>query len=89
MTQWIHPSLRLIKKGALDKQVNGDHYKSLKIQPIEYIVGNNLGWCEGNVVKYITRHSQKGGVDDINKVIHYCELLKELKYGNKESRSRE
>lgn len=62
----------------LKEQVGGDHYKSLKIQPIEYIVGNNLGWCEGNIVKYITRWKQKGGAKDIDKVIHYAELLKNM-----------
>ena len=60
---------------SLNKQVGGDHYKTLKIQPIEYIMANNLGWCEGNIVKYITRWEQKGGEDDIKKVIHYAELL--------------
>lgn len=64
--------------GSLSKQVAGDHYKTLKIQPIEYIVGNQLGWCEGNIVKYITRWKQKGGIEDIDKVIHYAEMLKEL-----------
>lgn len=59
----------------LEKQIGGDHYKSLKIQPIEYILDNDLGWCEGNIVKYITRWKQKNGVDDIRKVIHYAELL--------------
>ena len=59
----------------LERQVGGNHYKSLKIQPIEYIIANNLGWCEGNIVKYITRWKQKNGVDDIKKVIHYAEML--------------
>lgn len=63
---------------ALDTQVGGDHYKSLAIQPIEYITKNNLGWCEGNIVKYITRWKQKGGHADIDKVIHYANLLKEV-----------
>jgi|TARA_R100001244_G_C5148968_1_gene129327 hypothetical protein len=44
---------------------------------------NKLDWCEGNIVKYITRHSIKGGQEDIKKVIHYAELLLELKYGGK------
>ena len=57
-------------------QVGGDHYKSMAIQPIDYITQNNLGWCEGNIVKYITRWKQKGGVSDIDKVIHYAEILK-------------
>lgn len=59
----------------LERQIGGSHYKSLKIQPIEYILANDLGWCEGNIVKYITRWKQKNGVDDIKKVIHYAEML--------------
>lgn len=59
----------------LNKQVGGSHYKSLKIQPVEYILANDLGWCEGNIVKYITRWRQKNGLDDIRKVIHYAEIL--------------
>lgn len=61
----------------LDRQVNGDHYKNMKIQPIEFIIANDLGFCEGNIVKYICRHAAKGGVVDIDKVIHYAEILKE------------
>lgn len=66
---------------ALDKQVAGGHYKDLKIQPVEYIVANNLSFLEGNIVKYTTRHRMKGGAEDIKKVIHYCELILELEYG--------
>lgn len=66
---------------VLDKQVGGSHYKDCEIQPIEYIHRNRLGFCEGNIVKYITRHHQKGGRNDILKVIHYAELLLELEYG--------
>lgn len=66
--------------GALSRQVGGSHYKDFEIEPIEFILANNLGYCEGNIIKYICRHSAKGGIQDIDKVIHYCELLKELKY---------
>lgn len=62
----------------LNQQVGGDHYKSLKIQPVEYIHANKLGWCEANIVKYITRWRQKGQGADIDKVIHYAQLLKQL-----------
>ena len=49
-----------------------------------YIVENNLTFLEGNVVKYITRHRRKGeGASDIEKVIHYCELILEKDYGRK------
>ncbi len=69
--------------GALERQVGGSHYKDMAIQPIEYIVKNKLGFCEGNIVKYITRHKAKGGAEDVRKVIHYCELLLETEYGEK------
>jgi len=63
---------------ALDMQVAGNHYKNLKVQPIEYIHANNLGYCEGNVVKYITRWRDKGGKADLEKVKHYVDLLIQL-----------
>lgn len=65
---------------ALKKQEGGGHYKNSKIQPIEYIHANNLGYIEGNIVKYITRHRFKNGAEDIRKIIHYCELMLELEY---------
>ena len=68
---------------ALDKQVSGDHYKDKSIQPIVYIYANNLGFCAGNVVKYISRYKDKNGAEDIRKAIHYCQLLLELEYGEK------
>lgn len=62
----------------LDEQVGGSHYKELKIQPVVYIHNNQLGFCEGNVVKYITRWRDKGGIKDLEKVKHYVDLLIEL-----------
>ena len=70
---------------ALDKQVSGNHYKDKGIQPIVYIYANNLGFCEGNVIKYVTRHKEKNGATDIRKAIHYLELLLELEYQDKTS----
>lgn len=66
---------------ALGTQVDGDHYKKLGIQPIEYIRANGLGYEEANVVKYITRHASKGGRKDLEKAKHYIDLLIEWKYG--------
>lgn len=63
---------------ALDKQINGNHYKDKGIQPIVYIHANDLGFCEGNVVKYVTRWRDKGGKADLEKAIHYLELLIQL-----------
>ena len=73
---------------AHKKQVGGDHYKRMAIQPSHYIVRNKLGWYEGNIVKYITRHSIKGGKQDIEKVIHYDELLLEDQYPDDEGMRR-
>ncbi len=50
------------------------HYNQA-VQPIEYIMANDLGFCEGSIVKYITRYEQKGGVADLKKIIHFCEFL--------------
>jgi hypothetical protein len=67
---------------ANDSQVGGSHYKGKAIQPWDYIVANNLGYLEGNVVKYISRWKEKGGIDDLRKVVHYAEKLIEV--ANKE-----
>ena len=60
---------------ALDIQVGGSHYKNLKIQPVEYIHANNIGYFEGNVIKYVTRWRTKNGVADLEKAKHYLEYL--------------
>ena len=67
---------------SLDVQEGGGHYKKMPIQPIEYIQKNGLGFIEGNIVKYITRHREKNGAEDVRKIIHYCELLLELEYND-------
>ena len=68
----------MLTTSALNKQVGGSHYRDKGIQPIIYIHANNLGFCEGNVVKYVTRWREKNGVADLKKAIHYLELLIEL-----------
>ena len=66
-------------ESALDRQVgSSQHYKDFKIQPIEFITANKLSFIQGNVIKYICRYDKKNGKEDIDKAIHYCELLKEL-----------
>ena len=72
---------RMKEESSLEKQVGGNHYKDCVIQPIEYIEKNNLTFCEGNIVKYVTRHRTKGeGKKDIEKVIHYAEMILDLYY---------
>ena len=63
---------------AKDKQVNGDHYKSMAIQPSEFIHKNGIGWHEGNAIKYLCRWRLKGGIQDLEKAAHYIELLIEI-----------
>jgi hypothetical protein len=79
---WVQdaPSAEL-PKSALDVQEGGNHYKTLGIQPVEYIQKNNLDYFQGNVVKYVTRHKSKNGAEDVKKALHYCQLILELQYG--------
>jgi len=65
---------------ALEKQVGGGHYKDQPIQHVEFCQKNKIPWCESAAIKYIVRHRKKNGVEDIDKAIHYLELLKELEY---------
>ena len=60
---------------STDYQVAGNHYQKLKIQPIDYILANELGFCEGAIVKYISRYKDKGGVDDLRKIKQFCDFL--------------
>lgn len=69
---------------AFKKQVGGTHYKEHKIQPFEFIQANNLDYLQGVVIKYIVRYKDKNGIEDLDKIIHYCELEKErIKNGTK------
>jgi len=63
-----------------DNQIGGTHYKECPIQPVEYIHRNDLGFCEGCVVKYVTRHRRKGGREDLEKAIHFLQLLIAMEY---------
>lgn len=63
------------KQSASETQVGGDHYAKNKIQPIDFILANNLGWCEANAIKYLTRWKNKNGLEDLRKAQHYIELL--------------
>ena len=63
---------------ALEQQVNGDHYKAMPIQPVEFIYANAIGYFEGNVIKYVCRWRKKNGIADLQKAKHYIDLLIEL-----------
>jgi hypothetical protein len=62
-------------RNALAVQVGGAHYTDMKIQPIEYILANRIGFGEGNVIKYVSRWEAKGGIEDLRKARHHLDLL--------------
>jgi len=63
---------------TLEKQIDGNHYRSMGIQPWEIAERSKLDYFEMNVVKYIMRWRTKDGIIDLDKVIHYVERIKEL-----------
>jgi len=63
---------------ALDRQPGGSHYKSYAIQPVEFIAKNNIPFIEGNIIKYVVRHRDKNGIEDLEKAKHYIEMLIEF-----------
>lgn len=65
---------------SLKYQVGGDHYSKMKIQPARFINENNLQFAEGNAIKYICRHKNKGGKQDIEKAIQYLKMIIERDY---------
>ena len=64
----------------LQQQVGGDHYKNKKIQPIEYIQANDLGFLEGCIVKRITRYKDKAEDEDIRKIIQGAKFILKFDY---------
>jgi len=76
----VNSKVKLGDLKSLLTQVGGDHYKKMLVQPAEFINKNKLLFAEGNAIKYICRHSTKGGIQDIDKAIHYLEMVKERDY---------
>ena len=72
-----------------DKQVGGNHYKNFKIQPYTFTRANDLSFFQGNVIKYVCRYKDKNGIEDLKKIIHYCELeIEQMKVENNGKRKR-
>ena len=65
-----------------DTQVGGNHYQTMKIQPAEFINKNEMKFAEGNAIKYICRHVNKGGLQDLEKAKHYIDMIIERDYGD-------
>lgn len=60
---------------SLARQEGGQHYKGMAIQPVQYIMANGIGFVEGNVIKYVSRWRDKGGVEDLKKARHFLDIL--------------
>ncbi|MCA3173723.1 MAG: DUF3310 domain-containing protein [Burkholderiales bacterium] len=69
---------------ANNHQVGGSHYTAKSVQPWDYIASNNLGYFEGNIVKYVSRWRDKGGIEDLRKARHYLDKLIEVENGTKD-----
>ena len=72
---------------AYKKQIGGSHYRNMVVQPSEFINKNKLPFAEGSAIKYICRHEAKGKQDDIQKAIHYLEMILERDYTEKKKES--
>ena len=73
--------LKGIVTRANEQQVGGAHYAVKAIQPWDFIIANNIGYLEGNIIKYISRWKDKGGVEDLKKAQHYLQKLIEISGG--------
>ena len=71
---------RIKLMSAYKKQVGGKHYLKYKIQPSEFVIENRLLYPEGNVIKYILRHQNKGGKEDLEKAKHFIDMIIERDY---------
>lgn len=69
------------EENALSRQVGGDHYRNMAIQPIEFIIRNNIPFCEANAIKCLCRWRSKNGIEDLEKAKHYIDLLIQLESG--------
>ena len=76
--EWNKATARSLDTKASDLQIGGNHYKGFKIQPAEFCYKNNIPYLEATAIKYLCRWKDKGGVQDLDKAIHFIQLLKEF-----------
>ena len=74
---------------TLETQIGGNHYKDMNIQPLEFIMANNLDFPTGCIIKYVCRYKSKNGLQDLNKARHYLDILIEHEQRRTESRDSE
>ena len=74
----------MVTPDPLMRQEGGEHYKGMKIQPVEFVHANGIPYLEGCAIKYLCRHKAKGGVVDLLKAKHYIDLIISLEYKNQQ-----
>lgn len=74
--KWLDGNFKIIEEPS--KQIGGEHYSKLKIDPYEYSMVNGLNPLQMNAIKYITRYKDKNGVEDLKKSIHTINRLIEF-----------
>ena len=79
-------AMNYLSTSPYQKQVGGKHYLKHKIQPSEFVVENKLLYPEGSVIKYILRHSDKGGKEDLEKAKHFIDMIIKRDYGDKKEK---
>ena len=82
---WAKENFTEYVKPSTSTQIGGNHYKDCKIQPTEFIHANNIPFIEGNIIKYVIRHRNKNGIEDLKKARHYIDLLINFEYESKEN----
>ena len=78
-----------MKSKPYKKQIGGSHYQNMVMQPSEFINKNRLQFAEGSAIKYICRHAAKGKIQDIQKAIHYLEMIIDRDYTKNKPKTRE
>lgn len=78
MTKYVTDRTDNVNPNPLDVEVGGNHYNISKYQPVQLIEKVRMFFCCGNIIKYVFRHKDKGGKQDLLKALHYCDLLESL-----------
>jgi len=76
----LKEELKPNRESVWNKQHGGSHYQKYKIQPSKFVVENEILYPEGCAIKYIVRHRDKNGKEDILKAIHFLEMIIERDY---------
>ena len=59
-------------------QHGGNHYKDMRIEPWDYISANEIGFLDGNAIRYLSRWKSKNGIEDLKKAAHFVQKLIEV-----------